>query len=145
MRLFIASLAGAAFGLLQIIAAFALQVRFFGLEDTKMTDSDGGLAVFALLVLFEIVCVMATAMYRITPWICRLLNDDWNADRIGRAAVDRRTLLTNLTIGAVTLRRILAFCFGGMPLTSVLPGIILFAALFIPTPRVVPKLAPHSP
>ena len=126
MRAFIAATIGASVGFLQfLLMAFLDASR----DDSRMPTGDFAYSVFAATWLAEMFGLIVIAMYRVSPWIARLLRDDWEASRILRdkkshvsvaewlssAAVVIRVAIRIVVSGHVSLGSVLGVAFASLP------------------------------
>ncbi len=126
IRAFIAALTGAAVGMTQFLYVAFLDAEHGGL----LPKGDVAYFFFSLTWLAEMLALIVIAMYRIAPWIARLLRDDWEASRILRdkrrhvaiiewvsmAAILTRALVRAVDSGEVTSAVVVGSAFAVLPL-----------------------------
>lgn len=136
MNTFLASLIGGFCGLLQLVVIAVIESRNEH-EQSGLLASDVAFAIFAVLVMAEIICVIALAMYRICPWLLRKTGDAWEADRVDEGRRRSEVWLQNTTVAATVLRRIVVTVDSGSFSSNLLLTLgVALAPLLIPKPRV---------
>ena len=134
MKLFFAGLVGGFIGLLQLFAIFYIEKHEDG--PSGVQASDIVFMIFGFLVMIEVICVMALSMYRISPWVVRILGDKWEANRITEAKKEYGIHLHRISLFATTVRRLIVMVDAGSFSISLLAsmGIALFPFI-LPKPK----------
>lgn len=130
-----AGLVGGLCGLLQLLAILFVETQQ---EDEKsgFHTSDTAFPLFALLVMAEIMCVMALAMYRVSPWVARACGDHAEAKRITQGKEKYGAVLQHSTVFATVLRRLVVMVDAGSFSSHVTLSLcIALAPLFLPKPK----------
>ena len=135
MRLLIAGIVGGFVGFVQLFTIWMIEYTNESGRSGALS-SDAVFPWFAALVMVEIMCVMALSMYRISPWIARLLGDSFEADRITEGRKRYGLILQRTTITAISLRRIIVG-FDAGEFSWALSGswAVALAPLLIPRPK----------
>lgn len=141
MRLIFAGCVGALVGLLQLIAAMAIEAREGG--PSGIYSSDLAFPIFAILVLAEIFGVIALSMYRIAPWVLRLLRADWEAQKVREGKRDHAGWIAQTVVVAALLRRIVVMVDAqAWSPDLALSLVVTLLCLLIPTPKKQPNQSP---
>jgi hypothetical protein len=80
MRLLFAGIIGGMIGFLQLLIIAAIEAAHSTSPDFAAA-SDLAFAIFGCFFVVEALSVITLSIYRISPWILRLLRADWDADR----------------------------------------------------------------
>jgi len=131
----LAGIIGGFCGLLQLFAIFLIESAY-DQERSGTLVSDQVFPIFAMLVMTEIICVIALSAYRISPWILRVLGDDWEANRISSAKKKYGTILQRLTLVATVSRRLIVMVDGGAFSFQMLASLcVALLPLIVPRPK----------
>jgi hypothetical protein len=136
IRGFIAALVGAAIGMTQFIC-----VAFFdAAQGGFLPKGDFAYFVFSLTWLAEMFALIVIAMYRIAPWIARLLGDEWEASRIRKDKQSHVALIEWVSMAAILGRAIIRTIDSGHLTTAVVVGgAFAIVPLIIPRPSTKKK------
>jgi|GEM_PF-6397880 len=135
MNTLLAGILGGFCGLVQLVMILALETRD---ADAKsgLLSGDAVFPIFACLVMIEIVSVIALAMYRVSPWILRLVGDPDEANRITSGKRKYGARLFHLTLIATVARRILVMVDFGVFVPSLFLSLgIALAPMILPRPK----------
>ena len=80
MRLLLAGIIGGFVGLIQLFIILLIETSHDN-SPSGLLASDTAFSIFAIFVLVEIFGVITLSIYRISPWVLRLLRADWDAQR----------------------------------------------------------------
>lgn len=133
IRGFIAALVGSAVGMCQFLYVAFLDAAQGGF----LPKGDLEYFFFSLTWLAEMFALIVIAMYRIAPWVARLLRDEWEASRILRDKRQHVTLIEWVSMAAILSRAVIRAVDSGHLTSAVAVGsAFAFVPLIIPRPRV---------
>ncbi len=133
LRGFIGAVIGGSIGMVQFLwLAFADAER----PDSHLPKGDVWFWIFALTWVLEMVALIAIGMYRIAPWVTRLLGDSFETYWILKEKRQHYNLIIIASSAAVLLRALVSAIDAGALTQSVGLG-LLFAALpfMLPSPK----------
>jgi hypothetical protein len=143
MRLAFAGLLGAFIGLIQLFVIAAIESR--GSGPSGVHASDAMYPVWAFLVFSEIVGVIALSMYRVAPWILRVLRADWEVRKVLEGRARNRGWIGRSVIVCTMLRRALVMIDAGTwSFDLMLSLAVALACLLVPLPVEEPIKAPQQ-
>lgn len=132
IRAFIAALIGAGIGMTQFIYVAFLDAEHGGF----LPKGDLAYFFFSLTWLAEMFALIVIAMYRISPWIARLLRDEWEASRILRDRKRNVSVLEWISMVAILGRAaVRAVDSGHITSAVVVGGVFALVPFFVPNPR----------
>jgi hypothetical protein len=107
MRAFVASLIGGGIGFAQVIILAIVDSS----NDDRSRVPQGDIAywVFAATWMAETISVIAISMYRFSPFIVRVMGDDWEADRINKGRRSSGPKIEMAASAAIVVRRIVQY------------------------------------
>ena len=133
IRAFVAALTAAAIGMTQFIYLAFLDASR---EDSFLPKGDFAYFLFSLTWLTEMFALIVIAMYRIAPWIARVLRDDWEATRILRDKRQHVSILEWSSTIAIVARALVRVIDSGQVTSVVIVGTAFgIVPLLIPRPR----------
>jgi len=132
VRAFIAALSGAAVGMTQFRYVAFLDAAHGGF----LPKGDVAYFFFSLTWLAEMFALIVIAMYRIAPWIARLLRDEWEASRILRDKRRHVATIEWVSMAAILTRAVVRAVDSGQFTSAVVVGsAFAFLPLIVPRPR----------
>ena len=135
-RGFIAALIAASVGMTQFIFVAFLDATQGGF----LPKGDLAYFFFSLTWLAEMFALIVIAMYRIAPWIARLLRDEWEASRILRDRRRHVAIIEWISMSAILIRALVRAVDSGQLTSAVVVGsAFAFVPLIIPRPRIKQK------
>jgi hypothetical protein len=136
IRAFIAALVGAAVGMCQFLYVAFLDAAHGGF----LPKGDAAYFFFSLTWLAEMFALIVIAMYRFSPWIARLLRDDWEATRILRDRRRHIALVEWASMTAILGRAVVrALDSGHFTLAVFVGGAFAIVPLIVPRPHAKQK------
>lgn len=134
MRLAFAGLFGAFIGLIQLFVIAAIESR--GSGPSGVHASDVVYPIWALLVFLEVVGVIALSMYRVAPWILRILRADWEVRKVLEGRAQNRGWIGRSVIACTMLRRAIVMIDAeAWSFDLLLSLAVALACLLVPLPR----------
>jgi hypothetical protein len=128
MRAFIAATIGALVGFLQfLLLAFLDASR----DASSMPAGDVAYSVFAATWIAEMFGLIVIAMYRVSPWIARLLRDDWEASRILRDKKSHISIAECLSSAAIVVRVVIRIVDSGHISLGSFLGVVFASLPFV--------------
>jgi hypothetical protein len=138
MRLLFAGCVGAFVGLLQLFAIMAIEFRAGG--PSGIDSSELAFPIFGALVFAEIIGVIALSMYRVAPWILRLLRADWEEQKVREGGKVHSGWLVRLVVVTSLLRRAVVMIDARLWSFDLLLSLgVALLCLLVPTPKAKPK------
>lgn len=127
---------GGLFGFFQLIGILVIETKRAE-EKSGMLSSDSVFPVFGLLVMVEIMSVMALSMYRVSPWVARLVGEDAQAERISAGKRRYGKVLQYTTVATTFLRRAVVMIDDGHFSPALMASLsVALAPLLLPRPKV---------
>lgn len=134
MQAFIAALVGGGIGFTQVLVLAMIDAA--SSDETAMPKGDAAYWIFACSWVAETIAVIVISMYRFSPFIARLLGDEWEANRIKK---ERRTKIATvewLSSAAIVVRRGILFFDSGHLSSGLFVGLAIASLPFIvPAPK----------
>ena len=138
MRLVFAGLVGAFIGLIQLFVIAAIESR--GSDPSGVHSSGAVFPVWAFLVFLEVVGVIALSMYRVAPWILRILRADWEVRKVLEGRARNRGWIGRSVIACTMLRRaIVMIDVGAWSFDLLLSLAVALACFLVPLPKEGPQ------
>ena len=134
MRLLLAGIIGGFVGLIQLFIILAIETSHDN-SPSGLLASETAFAIFAIFVLIEIFGVITLSIYRISPWILRLLGADWDAQRtIREKNKHSHAIHASILIATIGRRATVMIDTQAYDILLVISLLVALAAFIIPKP-----------
>jgi hypothetical protein len=139
MRAFVAAIVGGGIGFMQVFILALLDASRN--EESTLPKGDAAYWIFACTWVAETIAVIAISMYRFSPFVARMLGDNWEANRSKKEKKTKVATVEWLSSAAIIVRRAVQLFDSGHLSRGLFFGLAIASLPFVI--RAEPKASGH--